>query len=34
MLKGKGFDPVWKDWDKSYDQPKANSTAPSEFALC
>ncbi len=34
MLKGKGFDPVWKDWDKSYDHPKANSTAPSELAPC
>ena len=34
MLKDKGFDPVWKDWDKSYDHPKANSTAPSELAPC
>ena len=34
MLKAKGFDPVWKDWDKSYDHPKANSTAPSELAPC
>jgi len=34
MLKGKGFDPVWKDWDKSYDHPKANSTASSELAPC
>ena len=34
MLKGKGFDPVWKDWDKSYDHPKANSTAHSELAPC
>ena len=23
MLKGKGFDPVWKDWDKSYNHPKS-----------
>lgn len=34
MLKDKGFDPVWKDWDKSYDHPKANSTAHSELAPC
>ena len=34
MLKGKGFDPVWKDWDKSYDHPKANSTMSSELAPC
>ena len=34
MLKGKGFDPVWKDWDKSYNHPKANSTAPTELASC
>ena len=34
MLKSKGFDPVWKDWDKSYDHPKAKSTAPAELAPC
>ena len=34
MLKGKGFDPVWKDWDKSYDHSKANSTMSSELAPC
>ena len=34
MLKGKGFDSVWKDWDKSYDHPKANSTMSSELAPC
>ena len=34
MLKGKGFDPVWKDWDKSYDHPKAKPTAPAELAPC
>jgi 2-iminoacetate synthase len=34
MLKDKGFDPVWKDWDKSYDHPQANTKESSELAPC
>jgi len=34
MLKGKGFDPVWKDWDKSYDQPKTKKLPSSELSPC
>ena len=31
MLKDKGFDPVWKDWDKAYDEPKIrNLLSPVE----
>ena len=30
MLKSKGYDPVWKDWDSSYDKPRmTNFDSPS-----
>ena len=30
MLKSKGYDPVWKDWDSSYDKPRmTNLDSPS-----
>jgi 2-iminoacetate synthase len=25
MLKSKGYDPVWKDWDSSYDKPRMSN---------
>ena len=26
MLRAAGFEPVWKDWDPSYDRPEAQLT--------